>query len=256
MVMVMSAAKVVKSSANNQLHRTNFSCHLLCTKTLKSAIQNLRGELGVRGVRPRIIMKLVIFLISLLSANTCLTDIKKEIPIEQKSVYGLVLEKSTKQEVFSKFGETSAWNRDDPRHDAFLYCYKLNSKIPAWVVIGFGWAWSFERNDSIRVTYNKNDIAGSCKETTVTIEQLKTNGGIYLGMPKQNALSLISDKQKIEGNKYTYSYDVYEKYKEPRTYPTSDFTYVGEYHYGVIEYQFNNDILESYYIWVSGEPDW
>ena len=201
-------------------------------------------------------MKLAIFFIILLSTNLCWADIKKEIPIEQKTIFGLVLGESTKQDVFTKFVETAPWKREDTKHAPYLYCYKLISKKPAWVIHGFGWAWSFEKNDSIRVTHNKSDIIGTCKETNVTIEQLKTNGGIFLGMPKHKAISLIPDKPKIEGNKYTYSYDVYEKYKEPRTYPTSTFTYVGEYHYGVIEYQFNSNSLESYYIWVSGEPDW
>lgn len=201
-------------------------------------------------------MKQVIFFVILLTANISWADIKKEIPLEHKTIFGLVLEKSTKQEVFSKFGKSTPWVRKDEKHDPYLYCYKLKSKQPAWVILGFGWAWSFEKNDSIKVTYTKSGIYGMCTETNITIQQLKTNGGVYLGMPKQEAMKLIPDKPKIEGNKYIYSYDSYEKYKEPKTNPTSTFTYVGEYHYGVIEYQFNKNKLESYYIWVSGEPDW
>lgn len=208
------------------------------------------------GIKQRKIMKKAIFIIILILSNVGLADIKKEVPIEHKTMFGLVLEKSTKQEVFAKFGESAPWDRADKEHDPYLYCYKLKSKQPAWVILGFGWAWSFEKNDSIKVTRDKSNINGSCKEINITAEQLKTNGGIYLGMPKNEAIKLLTDSPKIENNKYTYSYEVYEKYKEPKTYPTSTFTYVGEWHYGLIELQFNNDYLDSYYIWVSGEPDW
>ena len=201
-------------------------------------------------------MKRTVLIILLLFASNSWAHINKEISLEQKSIFGMVLEKATKQEIFSKFGDASPWERSDKKHDSYLYCYKLSSKQPAWAILGFGLAWSFKRLDSIMVTESKSDIAGECSDTDVTLVQMKTDGGIYLGMPKQEALKLIPDKPEIKGEKVTYSYESYQKYKEPKKHLTSDFTYIGEWHYGVIEYQFKNNMLENYYIWVSGEPDW
>lgn len=201
-------------------------------------------------------MKLALFFIFILLANSSVADIKKELPKSQKTMFGLVLEDSNKQDILSKFGKTKPWHRKDEKHDPYYFCYKIKSKKPAWIILSLGWAWSFEKFNSVKVTYNKNDIKGNCKESSVTLEQLKTKGGIWLSMSKQKALKLISDKPTIKNNTYTYSYNAYEKYKEPKRYPTSTFVYIGEWHYGVIEYQFKNNSLESYYIWVGGESDW
>jgi len=198
-------------------------------------------------------IKYLLFFISVIALSG---EIKKELPSSHQRINGLILEQSSLQEVFTRFGKTNHWIREDLHHDPYYYCYKLKSKTPTWVRFGFGWAWSFKRLDSILLTNDKNDITGCYNETSVTVDKLITDGGLKLGLSNKKMLDLIGDNPEIEDNKYIFSYRSYEKYENPKKYPTSSFTYVGEWHYGIIEITITNDCINRIYIWVSGEPDW
>lgn len=202
-------------------------------------------------------MKLtILLLISIINENVTANNIDRVIPLEHIRFTNLTIElgASSLNDVFSIFGETDAWKRKDKNHSSFYYCYQLNSKTDVtWVVLGFGWSQDFKKLDSIRVTSVKSDILGSCKSTDVSTEKMTTQSGIHIGLSDTEALKFIENKPLKKGNNFTHRYQWYEKYKAPKTYPTSDLVYIGLWHYGSIGYQIVNDVLVSYYITIGGE---
>jgi len=200
-------------------------------------------------------IKPVIFLFfSIITTNVTANNIDKVMPVEHTRIFGLSMNHSNLKDIFSLFGKTEAWKRKDQHHDPFFYCYKLNSKPSSvWIVFGLGWGTDFKKLDSIQVTTNKSDISGSCKLSNVSAEKISTQSGIHLGLKKTNALKLIKDKPTKSDGKISYTYEWYEKYTEPKIYPSSDFIYIGEWHYGYIVYGIIDDILVNYNISVGGE---
>ena len=201
--------------------------------------------------------RLILLLVLLgFSALPTAAKIERLLPEEHREIAELRLEQSTLQDITTLFGTADSWQRGDKHHDPFYYCYKLESENDSWAILGFGWVWSFKKLTSITVTSLKSDIAGPCNNTGVSLKALSTKGGLRLGLAEAAVHKIIQEKPTVTGDKHTYSYEFYEKYDKPRKYPTSDFTYVGEWHYGTIELEYNNGLLVKYHIWASGEPDW
>jgi len=205
-------------------------------------------------------IKLLIFLFtSVITTGVTAKSIDKLIPLEHTKIYGLSMNQSDLKDVFSLFGKTKAWKRKDQHHDSFFYCYKLNSTpTSVWIIMGLGWTTNFKKVDSIRVTTSKKDILGTCMPSDISAKKISTQSNIRIGLTETEALKLIRDEPTKINKKpsYTYLYEWYEKYTEPKTRPSNDFLYIGEWHYGRITYDIINDILTSFYISVGSEPEW
>jgi hypothetical protein len=199
-------------------------------------------------------IKQVAFLLaSLVTTNVSSNNIDKPMPLEHMKIQTLSLLDSSIKDVFSLFGRAEAWTKKD-HHDPYYYCYQLNSKFNnTWAILGFGWFTGYEKLTSIEVTSNKKDILGSCAPTNLSPEKASTYGGIHIGLTEKKAAQIIKNKPVRSGNKLTYTYQWYKKYKEPKTFTDSDFVHIGAWLNGVIIYEFLNGILVNYNISVGGE---
>lgn len=185
-------------------------------------------------------------------------NIKAELPEAHRSFLGLTLERSTIKDVKSVFGYSEPWAREDKKHDPFTFCYKLSdSERDVWVIMRFGWAWSFGRIDSVTVTSDKNDVEGKVYETPISAKSVMTDGGLKLGISLKEAKKLIPGEPQVIGNVYKYNYETYVRYEKPRK-PQGDngFTYIGEYRYGRIDFTVEGNEIVRFHVWASGEPDW
>ena len=185
-------------------------------------------------------------------------NIKAELPEAHRSFLCLTLERSTIKDVKRVFGYSEPWPREDQKHDPFTFCYKLSDpERDVWIILSFGWAWSFERIDFVTVTLDKNDIKGRVYETPISAKSVITDGGLKLGLLLKDAEKLIPGEAQVIGNVYKYNYETYVRYEKPRK-PQGDngFTYIGEYLYGKIEFAVEGNKIVRFHVWASGEPDW
>lgn len=199
----------------------------------------------------------LVLLVYPISSLAVVDPINKPFPQMHRSVSGLTLEASSKNDVFQKMGDASPWPRPDKKHDPYYYCYQLSSSEKVWAIFGFGWAWSYEKFDSLLITQMQDDIKGPCASSSVTPNELRTEGGLSLGLKETVINKMIDDSPTKRETGYVYfKYDSYIKYPEPRKTSIDSPAFVGEYHYGIIELNFNKGILNRLYLWASGEPDW
>jgi hypothetical protein len=182
--------------------------------------------------------------------------ITRQLPEAHRSIMGVLLAVSSRDDALKALGAAEAWPREDKLHDPFRYCYQLKSREPAWLILGFGWTYSFETLDSVEVTTDKRDLHGPCSNLEVERSKLSTGGGLRLGLAKSELKAIIADDPTTDRESSKYEYELYERYPEPVKHPGNPFLYVGEYHYGLIEVGFHNGKVSRFSLWIGGEPDW
>ena len=182
--------------------------------------------------------------------------IPRPLPETHRAIANLELGITSREELFRLLGPAQSWPRPDQHHDAFRYCYELRSTNPTWLVVGFGWMYSFEILNSVAVTNRKQDLKGPCVEARFNASEISTSGGLQLGISRDEVDSAIGDDPTSVGKILRYDYESYEEYPQPIRQPESDFLYVGEYHYGAIEITLEEESVARFFIWLGGEPEW
>lgn len=146
--------------------------------------------------------------------------------------------------------------REDSTHGPFVYCYY--SKTSPSIRVSF---WTGGSEDPVVYKYilkeSDQPDEKECSGSSSIDKNVKTGGGVTIGMSRSEFLNLFPGKPQVSGDTVRYQYEKFEKYQVPI--PTNwnpDVQYTGEWHSSWVEGIFNNKKLKKYSLEMGGEMEW
>jgi hypothetical protein len=184
------------------------------------------------------------------------------LPDESLTILGLMLDKSTFEDVRKYLGPASNLPRTNDPHEADIICYVAENSSPIHLAFTAGWP----ENPTVTLTsftlfYDKLlPLTGPCTPSMKLPPNVKTGNGLSLGLTQSQLASILGTPSKVTRTWLVYSFEKYREYskveraKKPRA--PGGGEYKGEYKYQTLAAHFTKDKLDLLRVSVGGEPDW
>ena len=124
------------------------------------------------------------------------------------SLMGFTLERSTLADVQNKLGATASGSCSTGEEASKMICYVSSAPDKTRVVFesGFSGGWSTLDGFKVVSVTLAEDCRFQCLRTPAFENGIKTNGGLRLGLTRQELLALLGPPTKVNGSRLTFEW--------------------------------------------------